>query len=485
MKNNGYAILMLLIFCQKAVAQDYVWIIGGGPSLMRSQGQIELNTQWIQKIIRNQRPDAKVKVYYTDGYQTESDVKIWQKPAESLEKLQPLARVFDFHIENGDHYRNHQVDAVVAGTDPEHLLAGMKNDFAKLTANDQVFFIYQGHGADDEDDISKNSLSLWGKNGQKRLTVGQLARLFNRLPATVPVRFMFPQCYAGGFAQLIYPNAQTGAQLTEGLRCGFMAESAYSPAEGCSSSVESGDYRDYSTYFFAALNQRTRLNQPLAVNPDRNHDGVVSLNEAHYYSLSQAESADLPRSTSEVYLEQWQPWYLRWLNHDTPPDNIYSTLANEIAQHYHFSQTDNALVTALAQRYQEWRTKQDQLLEKQTEIQEQSLQLSFDIREQVLRKWPNAIYPYTKNFYDFLQHDLTATQKFIVLQADYPRLVKLQDQDWAMNEKLLALERKITQIKKIQRLRHLAIILDQFNRYANAQQKAHYQQLLRCENAVM
>ena len=48
------------------------------------------------------------------------------------------------------------------------------------------------------------------------------------------------------------------------------------------------------------------------MNPDLDGDGQVSLYEAHLYALRAGESADLPRSTSEAFLERWQPWYADW-----------------------------------------------------------------------------------------------------------------------------------------------------------------------------
>ena len=89
----------------------------------------------------------------------------------------------------------------------------------------------------------------------------------------MPVRFVFTQCYAGAFARL--------APGPDGNRCGFLAESEDREAEGCAAGVDAGDYRDYTTYFFAALSGRTRLGGLLPVNPDLDGDGQVSLYEAH------------------------------------------------------------------------------------------------------------------------------------------------------------------------------------------------------------
>jgi len=475
---------LLLIFCQIAIAQDHVWIVGGGPNLSNSQAQIELNTQWIQTILHQQRPNASINTYYNDGYNPEKDVTVWQKPDESLDNLQPLARVFGLQYENGEHYRNHQIPAVIGSTTPDILFDDMQRQFEQLKKTDKVLFIYQGHGGHNEDDITQNTLSLWDVS----VSAKDFSQLLNHVPKKVPVRFFLPQCYSGGFAQVIYPQETTSTDLASGQRCGFMASSAEYPAEGCSSSINTDDYRDYSTYFFAALNQRTRNNEPLKQNPDRNGDNKISLNEAHYYSLSQAESTDIPRSTSEVYLSHWHPWYLpyvSWFDNNKAPKNIYAQIAKEIALRYNFTATGKALTVKLKQQSENWVNTHENLFEKRGILNNNIAFLQEEIREAIAHKWPSVRYPYTKNFYNFLINDVTEAQQFIIKQPNYAKLVKMQEQDTALEQQMLNLERKITQIDKIQHLRTLARTLDQFKRYATKKEQENYQRLLGCENTLM
>lgn len=84
--------------------------------------------------------------------------------------------------------------------------------------------------------------------------------------------------------RLIRPDARDLRTLAAYNRCGFAAESADRLSEGCSASIEVGDYRDYTTYFFAALSGRHRSYQPLERSPDRDRDGYVTLHEAHVHA---------------------------------------------------------------------------------------------------------------------------------------------------------------------------------------------------------
>src|SRR5262245_36964525 len=158
------------------------------------------------------------------------------------------------------------------------------------------------------------------------------------------------QCYSGAFASLIYDDPQTASGF-RGNRCGFMSEAADRLAEGCGLSLEETEFRDYTTYFFAALGGRTRSGAPIEQREvDRDGDGVVSFRESHFYALLNAHSADLSRSTSEQYLEDWSPWYLRWDSLAQASGSVYWSLAEELARSYGWD-TQPAALSALRGRY--------------------------------------------------------------------------------------------------------------------------------------
>ena len=211
-------------------------------------------------------------------------------------------------------------------------------------------------------------------------------RLLTRVPSAVPVRFVFTQCYAGAFARL--------APGPDGNRCGFLAESGR-PGGGRVRRRRGRRRlsRLHDLFFFAAFAGRTRLDMPLPVNPDLDGDGQVSLYEAHLYALRAGESADLPRSTSEAFLERWQPWYADWrglfgLRGDESPDNVYARLAQELGTKLDLPMDDKASRRALKQRRAELQSRARALQRHQRGHLNRLQALQHEIRQAVAERHP-------------------------------------------------------------------------------------------------
>src|SRR5262249_21160073 len=70
---------------------------------------------------------------------------------------------------------------------------------------------------------------------------------------------------------------------------------------GCTSDISEEDYKEYSTYFWAALYGKTRLGEAI-VRPDYDGDGKVSFDEAHAYVQLMSDTVDIPVCTSDAFL---------------------------------------------------------------------------------------------------------------------------------------------------------------------------------------
>ena len=370
-----------------AHALDHVWVVGGGPYPGQSQAQIEFNVNWVIQVLNAGAGARQLHVYYTDGSTGGRDVVLWQPPLESKASLQPLARVFGEQGPNGERFYSNRVSGVQAGTEAGSLRTRLEKDFSELKPGDRAMLIYNGHGLRDRDDAAGNALLLWNDT---RLSVREMDRIMSRLDPAVPLRFVFTQCYSGGFARLMHPQARDTLALGDANRCGFFAESEDRESEGCSASINVGDYRDYSTYFFAALNGRTRTGEAIGVNPDRNGDNVVSLYEAHLFALSQAHNADLPRATSEVFLERWQPWYLRWIDTGAEPDNVYGRMAREVAKKNGLPDSGPALIEEMRVRRHAMTQKMTGLDEEHESLGREIKALQNEIRKELALRWPEA-----------------------------------------------------------------------------------------------
>jgi hypothetical protein len=479
MKQHILILIIAILFNATALAQEYIWLIGGGPQLNNSQAQIELNTKWVQKLINKYKKNATIKVYYTDGFDPSSDVLVQQNTALESDDFQPLARVFGVQSADSIRYYSHTIDNIQGSTEVDFLRKELLTDFKKLKENDQVLLIFQGHGGIDRYNTANNTLKLWNNTS---LSVIELEQMLQQLKPNISVRYIFPQCFSGAFSRLIYPEANDKLEPVKSIRCGFMAEYDYEQSEGCTSSINEQDYRDYTTYFFAALDGKSRQQQSLTANPDRDNNGVVSLREAHFYSLSQAISADIPRSTSETYLEKWAPWYLRWMGKPGIADNIYSQLAREVANNNHLTLHSNGQIVDIKNKVQKLGNEIELLKEAVDNVDKMAATLQKNISVQLVKKWPYILSPHTQKYYQLLKKELDNIQHFIINHKDYVKLVEVQDKKPQLDKQLLELKRKITQFQKINRLNMLSRIYERFNHHASDEQKQAYNKILSCES---
>lgn len=480
---NGSQIILILALVSPvatAYAVDHIWIVGGGPSLHNSQAQIELNVKWEREVILRRADKARLQIFYTDGDRPESDVVVWQAPAESPVTLQPLARVFDAQSANGERFYSHTVPGVTGTTRAPELVARLRKEFSHLAVGDRALFIFYGHGTRGDTDIAGNALRLWDNTS---LSARDLEKMLSDINPAIPVRLVLPQCYSGGFARVIHPGAKAARTLVPHNRCGFMSVAEDRESEGCTPSINIGDFRDYSTYFFAALDGRTRLGKKLAANPDLDANGYVSLREAHFYSMVNAVSTDLPRATSEVYLEEWQPWYLRWLGSAHEAENIYGKLAQKVAATNALPVRGRELIQAVSTAYKQHNKDITAFENERIELRKTIKPLQQKIRMDLAERWPAVLAPYTYNFYNFLQKELGPAQTFIMHHPHYKDLVRQQERILELDILILATQRKLAQMDKILRLRKLATLLDQFQRMANTDDRSAYQRLVSCEES--
>ncbi len=456
------------------VAADYVWLIGGGPNLEESQAQIEQNVIWARDVISHAAGDRVLRVYFTDGADPAKDVTEWKPSEETAESLQPLARVLNSYWSNGELYRNHRLGDVAGGTEAGFLRAELARDLQLLKPGDRALIVFNGHGGYDRTDTSHNTIALWNDT---EMTVDDTDALLSSLNPEVSLRFIFTQCYSGAFARLAAPGKNW---------CGFLAEAEDRPAEGCSASVDIGDYRDYSTFFFAALAGKDRRATPLTVSADRNGDGSVSLREAHLYALLAGRSSDLPRSTSEVYLADWTPWYLRWpaWSPKRSAPNEYDDLVRELVQREGI-ESGKMMLGEIRSRRRDLETEASRLSREQTQLVHANSKLRLAMQEELFRRWPEARNAYTNNHRRFLERDLSAAQQFILSDPRYAELSTNQDKYWELERALVNNERALTQLEKIQWVAHLARTRALFERFASDEQQQTYKRLLACEDQLL
>ena len=435
------ALVVLLVAATPAMADTRVSLIGGGNTVDHSQVQIEANVGWLQTMFRER--DIKTRTYFGAGDTAEPDVAYLAltKPSSSnTEALPNEPRV---------QFRRHQLPDVSGSTRKPELIEALRRDLASLPAGDDALVIFNGHGGLDRADTRNNYLKLWGDG---RMTVSDLESLLDAAPKGVPVRFVMAQCYSGAFAALIYDDPQTTSGFRSN-RCGFMSEAADRLAEGCGLSLDETEFRDYTTYFFAALGGRTRSGEPIEQQQvDRDGDGVISFRESHFYALVSAPSADLSRSTSEQYLEDWAPWYLRW---DSLGENgnssIYWSLAEELARRYGWESRPAAL-SEVRGRYA-------------------SAVDTADARRALAQKELHA-----------LREQPAEEHASATTNARNQAVLEGQQAAKTAGRESRDASRMLTQAEKIYRLRQLARLEQALAKYGSATERGRYSELVQCES---
>ncbi len=476
--------LMLALLAASVAKADQAVLIGGGYNINGSQGQIELNVRWVQDVLK--RSGLPVVTFFTDGNDPAPDVHFQQietssdtdNPIEELsQKLEPVARLFDNHQSNLTRYRDHAVPDVKGSTQSDKLKPALL-ELLDSAPEDPTLIVYNGHGKQSESTPDKVTMELWNDT---QMTASELHSILDNSKA--PTRFVFTQCYSGGFHRLAYENPESGLELSSSQRCGFTAESAYRLAEGCSASIDSDDYRDYTTYFFAALSGYDRHGEILPVDTDNNRDGKISLREAHLYTLENAHSTDLSRSTSEDYLNTWQPWYLKWAAGKSGlPNNEYARLFRNLADRHDIVLNENPAKNIRA-KIQTYQSTMYDLYEKMHRLDESLKSIKHELMEKATTKWPALVSPYTANFQTMIASgEMLAVAQWLKEEPMYKNLVELQMEEQNSINAMLNAERDITQMQKLLEFRKLAKLKKQLYEYGTSQHIKDYERLVSCED---
>ncbi len=475
LQTSVLATAMFGVSANPALADEAI-IIGGGYSLQSSQGQIELNVQYARDTLTDK--GLKVTTFFTDGGAPGNDVFIQhQAPLDTT--FEPLSRVFGDHLEQNREYRDNQIDGLAGSTKREELLPALNNLLS--TANEPIWMIYNGHGNQGKSNSDQVTLELWDKT---RITAKELR---TELKASKqPIRYAFTQCYSGGFHALAYEESGKSLKPATPQRCGFTAVSPFSLAEGCSASINTGDYRDYTTHFFAALSGYERDGSIIVSEPDTNEDGQVSPREAHMYTLLNANSTDISWSTSEDFLDRWEPWYLKW----TPgikdlPSNEYAKLFRELATLAEVSLKENSVRT-IRDELSALQSERAVMSNAYYETAQKVKKTQQVIAEEIIAQWPEILGPYTKAYQTLAANGtLEEISTNIKAHEAYPSLLDNQNTLLAMETAQLTVDRKAIQLQKLLHVRRIATLKQRLLEFGSETDINTYNGFVQCEEQPM
>lgn len=444
-------------------------LIGGGNELSNSQASIEKNSKWIKEIF-DQKINWSTEIAFTDGGDPKDDLYFHEELTANNEYLL-LDYIFRGSLKKSFYSSEIEGNSFPATNNSvESLLLRESNN----KALNNLLLIYQGHGLKGKNDYADNYLKLWNNS---KLTVKSLANIFNEYDDSTTVRFLFPQCFSGAFANLIYKQATTRNPVVSMKRCGFVSQLPYLISEGCTPDIDTENYRDYSTYFFEALTGKQRNGSRLDENPDFNQDAQITLYEAHIYTLRNAYSIDYSKSTSEVYLENWQTPLVRWLPSKIDKSSIYFDVAKQLNSLFEEDMLKKQ------NRDKERATLKEEIHFNEVELKEQSSILKDSIkkaREEIIKYDDSVLKKYKAN--ELGEYGYPSEVKGIVSKYSIKSLItKVQ----ALEKNILQFKRTLVQVNKIENMLNLSRIQSLFKKYSTESEQEEYNKLLSCESYVL
>lgn len=475
-------LLPLLLLGSLVLAEDRYLLLGGGAGPDSSEASIENNVIWIKQLLR-ERGIENLEVVFATGTEASADVKQEYADANTNQAWLPLARVFGEQQSLQQYYRANTVAENPMQSNLANVTDWLQQEIAATSAGDDLLLIYNGHGGYKPGDTRQNNLRLWGET---HLTVSKMSELLTELDTGATFRYVLPQCFSGAFAGLMYADLQQPSlRDVPGNRCGFMPVPDTRESEGCRPDLNLEDYRDYSNFFFAAIDGKMRTGAPLSHDPDLNKDGAVSLREAHFFTMLEAYSIGVPRATSEEFLMRWQPWSLRWQSSPIiSSDNEYTDLASRLASKLGF--TNNTVSAAMLAEMASRRDQVELALQKAqaelAQLNRQEKKLRKQLRKQTLLRWPQLAHTYDPEYIQFITLQLSQVTQWIEAQEQYPQLAALQQQWQQLDRQLRERERDQGMLRRLQRVLVLAGLQQEFLQRADADLQQRYQQLLQCES---
>ncbi len=257
-------------------------IVGGGPSLKYNQVAIESNVRYVSRLLQ---PANSLRILFADGKPETKDVLFTNDRDKAEYRAPDLIRL------DGPAQKPYVGNEMT-------LLANPTNQDKKNPA----LIYFTGHGSGDaRTQFANNHFDLWNEGA---FSVKDFAKSLTEFSKDTPVTIVMVECFSGAFGNLLFEGGEPDGGLIDKQICGFFASIAQRPAAGCTPEVNEANYRDYTSYFFAALTGTDRLGKSVT-GADYDHNGKVGMNEAYIYTLIHDVSIDTPVCTSDVFVRRF------------------------------------------------------------------------------------------------------------------------------------------------------------------------------------
>ncbi|HZL33842.1 MAG TPA: hypothetical protein VFC78_00950 [Tepidisphaeraceae bacterium] len=471
--------VLLAYFGSPGFAADHFLVIGGGDGPQNNQVSLEKNVQFFQRVLADtQGTIAGSDVLFSDGLAGGRGVQL-ESPHEVPRLNLLLARLFD--RENGIEleYRRHQLTGVRGPATRRGLNEWFNSTGKKLGDGDRLLIYFTGHGGPGQP-AQNTTFSMWN---ERPMPVSEFVGYLDRLSPKVEVMLLMVQCHAGGFAGVIFKNGKLNGELSPARRIGFFATKSDRNAAGCTPDTREEDYRDYSTYFLAALDGKTRTGKPVT-GCDLDGDGRVSFAEAHAYVLIHSDTIDIPTTTSECLLRTYSKTAGEGL---AKPEQPYGEVVEKA------SLLDRAVLEGLSgelkltteNRYDEAK-RLAQLVEAQRKTTQGNInqknqerdRLNRAIRARLLQRWPELSNPWHPRVAKLMADEGSDIQRAIDMDSDTPRWEMLYRDAEHLDAHALDLERKWAKCIRFERMMQTVALAANIEKVANPQVLERYKEMV-------
>lgn len=312
-------------------ARDVFVTIGGGPDPANNQVSLEKNVEYFSRVVAdNHSQPLDHRILFADGPASDPDLQYIDDAAESSPAMKWMCRIIGDEYWISLRYRNHHPIAQEKPADKQHLDELMRQLANDLDDGDRLVLYVTAHGGPANSDVNAHddvdarftasehardtSIILWG---DEELRASEFIDWLDRFSPDVQVIVVMVQCYSGGFAEMVFREGDRRFGLSERARCGFFSQRHDRASAGCTPAIDESNYQEYSSYFWAALDGRSRDGVDL-IQADYDKDGRVSMAEAHAYAMITCDTIDVPLRTSDVVLRRLSNFKVEPTESDSP-----------------------------------------------------------------------------------------------------------------------------------------------------------------------
>ena len=436
------------------------WMAVGGGSLPSSnQVSIESDIALAREVF-----GERGRVYFAGGSGSHG-VQVLDRVNRGDRLLRDLATLFSPRDGRGSSYRRTRI-AVDGAATSTVVLQALE---AALADGTEPLLLYVAlHGVPGRSPRD-SAVALWGG---VEIRVSDLS---DRLAsARRPVHLVVTACYGGGFADLIFQQADPNLDAARTERCGLFASTWDLPSTGCDPNPDRRRQEGYGLRFLNALRGMDKHGERLDPSTlDLDGDGHVSLIEAHTRVRLMSPTMDVPTTTSE-----------RWLRARAPASGPEGDLVlpEEEAVIRHF-QTRLGVRGTPDQARKQQKSLQDAIDRAQKHLDNLTLvedDLYRSVAGEVLARWPVLDDPWHPDFWPTIDRDRKEIGTFLWGSPTYDRFVKQMDSVNAQARVVDALRLQSAPYERVVRAYDTRSMARRLQA-AGGPNWDYYQQLRRCE----